>query len=169
MPWSFLFNFINRSFINVPPSFPCQITVMTTYTSKTCSYQPMLILQLPLFLVISFLLVALKSYVIASTISWKQKTKANFRDIVQSFTHKRCETRENDLPKFKAIYQGHSDFSTDATSLKPSSVNSTIKLQVEYHHQQTFNIAYHQPLKNTTSDLSYISFYPLYKTMPEKC
>lgn len=68
-----------------------------------------------------------------------------------------------------AIYQGHSDFSADATSLKPSSVNSTIKLQVEYHHQQTFNIAYHQPLKNTTADLSYISFYPLYKTMPEKC
>lgn len=120
-------------------------------------------------LVIYFLLVTLKSYFIASTISWKQKTKANFRDIVRSFTHKRCETRENDLPKFMAIYQGHSDFSADATSLKPSSVNSTIKLQVEYHHQQTFNIAYHQPLKNTTADLSYISFYPLYKTMPEKC
>lgn len=76
----------------------------------------------------------------------KAKNKANFRDTVWSFTHKRCETRENDLPKFKAIYQGHSDFSADAVSLKCSSVNSTIKLQVEYH-QQTFNIAYHQPLK----------------------
>lgn len=61
------------------------------------------------------------------------------RDTVQSlFIHKEFETREN-LPKFKAIHQGRRDFSADPTSLTLSSVNSTIKLPVEYH-QQTFNL-----------------------------
>lgn len=147
MLWSFLFNFINRMFRNVPRPFHVRSlswlpTLQRHAVTNQCSFFSFLF-----SFVISFLLVTLKSYFIASTISWKQKTKANLRAIGRSFTHKRCETRENDLPKFKAIYQGHSDFSADATSLKPSSVNSTIKLQVEYHQQQTFNIAYHQPLK----------------------
>lgn len=53
---------------------------------------------------------------------------------------------------FMAIDEGHSDLSTDATNLKLSSVNSAIKVPVEYHHEKSFSKAY-KPLQNITTDL----------------
>lgn len=139
-----LSTFLSYIFKNAPLALR-QITVLPScHFEDPHGYSPALCLAFP-FLSVSFCRWPW-SYFIAATIFESKKLEGIFRDGVFLCMRHMKLGRSWLTSKLKAIHPNVRETSAD-TSVKLSPVNPTIKLPVEYLHQQILNTAHCQPDK----------------------